>query len=153
MINQNAPMSLSDLQQRMLTNSRWENLETMYNECLAMFGILTVYPQQARVLEPIATEEEKRHLQRILKNIETDCKAYLADLNNVRAQHLDPAGQPRKGVIYDTMTGDDLFQYTSIGAAYRNWMDGFQAITLQPANDFTVITETITKRQPATAQA
>lgn len=146
---QHAPMSLSDLQQNIPTQNRWENLETMYEECRSMFGCLLVYPEQTRELEPYATEEEKMHLQRILQNIRTDCEAYLKSLNEVHAQHLDEVGQPRKGVIFDTLTGDDLFQFTGIGAAYRNWMDSFQAITIQPSTDFANIAEAIRQRHMA----
>lgn len=146
MINPNPPMSLGDLQQSLPTDNRWDHLETMYVECTSMFGTLLPYPQIARQLEPSATPDERRELQRILRNIQSDSEKFLNELNNVRAQHTNEAGEARKGIIYDTLTGEDLFQYTGIASAYRSWMENFQALVMQPVEDFTRISEIIEKR-------
>lgn len=148
-MTKNAPvMKLSDLEQRVPTQTRWEDLEKMYNECLGMFGTFAVYPQAARDLDPIATPEEKAHLQRILKNIHTDCEAYKTTLDEIRQSYLTPAGVPRKGVIYDTLASDDLFVFTSVAADFRNWAHSIEALTMQPANDFATISDQILSRQP-----
>lgn len=141
-----APMSLDDLEQVFPTNCYWENLETMYNECSSMFGTLLPYPQQARELEPFANEEEKRELQRILRNIEADSKRYLATLRETHEQHCKEDGTIRTGQIYDSMKSDELFQYTALAVAYRNWMDEFQSLLMQPINDWTAITTIISNR-------
>ena len=152
MINPNPPMNLNDLQQKLPTQNRWENLEEMYNECRSMFGTLIAYPQGARELEPSANEAEKKELQRILRNIQVDSEKFLNELNEIRAQHCVAPNQPRSGMIYDTLAGEDLFQYTAIAATYRSWMENFEALTMQPVADFTAISEIIGNRnrqQPA----
>ena len=146
MLNPNPPMQLSDLQQRLPTQNRWENLEEMYNECSKMFGELLVYPIKARELETFANESERKELQRILRNLHKDSEAMLEQLNQIRTTHVDDQQRPLKGIIYDTLTGEDLFQYTSIGVSYRNWMDSFQALVTQPLADFVAISEMIQKR-------
>lgn len=151
MINPNPPMQLSDLEQHIATKNRWENLTEMYRECSAMFGTLLSYPQSARNLEPIANEEEKKELQRILRNIRTDSEKYLSELRDIYAQHCVAPDQPRKGVILDTLTGEDLFQYTAIAATYRSWMENFEALIMQPVADFTAISEIISKRNATLA--
>jgi hypothetical protein len=151
MINPNPPMSLSDLQQQLPTNNRWEHLVAMYHECSSMFGTLLAYPQGARDLDPISNAEEKKELQRILRNIQTDSEKFLNELNEIYSQHCTAPNQPRKGLIYDTLEGADLFQYTAIAASYRSWMDNFEALTMQPVADFIAITEIISKRNATTA--
>lgn len=145
-VNPSAPMNLGDLAQKLPTQNRWENLEDMYNECTGMFSTLLPYPQEAKKLDPIATEEEKKELQRILRNIKTDSEKYLAELNEIRARHCTTPNQPRRGMIYDTMAGEDLFDYVAIASAYRNWIENFQALILQPVEDFTVISNIIEQR-------
>ena len=146
MINQSPPMSLADLQQRIPTQNRWENLEEMYNECRNMFGSLLTYPQAARELQPHANETEQKELQRILRNIQADSEKYLTELNEIHAQHCVATNQPRKGMIYDTVSGEDLFQYTAIASTYRSWMENFEALIMQPVADFAAITDIISQR-------
>ena len=146
MINPTPPMNLSDLEQKLPTQNSWENLEEMYKECCTIFGELRVYPESARQLEVNATETERKELQRILRNIHVDSQRYFNELNNIRQAHLDQNGQPRKRMIYDTMAGEDLFDYTSIAVSYRNWMDSFQALITQPMADFAAISDIISKR-------
>jgi len=146
-----APMSLSDLQQRVPTTNRWENLEQMYSECTNMFGELMIYPQTFRQFKGQVTPEEEKHLTRILKNIEVDAKRLKNELDQIRTQHLDPVTKaPIKGIVYDEICGGDLFTFVGIASSYRNWMDGFQAITAQPALDFEQITIAVKQRQAPT---
>lgn len=143
----NAPMSLNDLKKREATQNRWENLTDMYRECSDMFGTLLIYPRRFREFNDIATEEEKKHLTRILKNIEADSIQLKRELDEIFKQHCDQnTGEPLKGIIYDELNCNDLFTYTSVAASYRNWMDNFNGITAQPLIDFTEISNTISAR-------
>lgn len=145
-----APMSLADLQPAFPTQNKWEDLETMFTECSGFFGELAVYPQQANVLEKDALPEEKKELQRILRNIRADCEKYLADLRNIRAQHCDANGQPRTGLVLDTHAGEHLFEYLGIATAYRSWSENFQGLMLSPVEDFTAIQQIIVNRTNGT---
>lgn len=142
-----APMSLDDLQRRLPTDNRWEHLNQMYSECSQMFGELATYPQTFRTLKDVVTPEEEKQLTRILKNIETDARQMKVELDKIHGMHCDTSGQPKTGIIYDDVNGDDLFAFTGIAAQYRTWMDNFQGVTMQPAMDFTQITDQINLRR------
>lgn len=125
--------------------SFWEDLMTAYNECRAMFTTLIIYPQKQRELKPLATDEENRVLNKVLQNLQADCKKASDALEVIFASH-STNGVYRKGLVADALNGDDLFTYLQIAGEYRSWMENFQTLITQPVNDFVVIADQITNR-------
>lgn len=146
-VNPNPPMSLADLHKVERTQSRWEDLESQYQEILAMFDQFMIYPQEARKYNDLYTPEERGVVKRLIDGILFDLKQVMTSMDELRSQHLI-GEEPRKGWVYDNLETGELFTWLGIAASYRGISENIQAIMAQPLSDLTVVFTQVQARMP-----